>query len=355
MNTTPKYPRKNFFTTNQSASDIVVRNSADAYLFENNQYDGPSWMQAFATAIKGNFDGHIYTPSPSVGSGCIHTGSLLAGASYLLFNCQFNKDIALTFNEVDAQKGVLLFNPQDIGLADEKHIEKYKRGFMRFLQGLYFTDSSQSKMFSFAARSQVKLLMIFFDKKWFRETYRNECQEEDCSDIIGDLTAQRGFIHHQLTPDLRIYLKQLFETNTTHAMTSIAEQAKILTIFESGLKKIMDTQSAVEHARISEEDKELLLAAEKLLLSDFSKTPPTIRELARLSYMSETSFKIKFKRMFGMNVYEYFQHFRLHKAKELLETHQYSIKEVGFRIGYTNMSHFSRNFRLKFGLLPSQI
>jgi AraC-like DNA-binding protein len=43
------------------------------------------------------------------------------------------------------------------------------------------------------------------------------------------------------------------------------------------------------------------------------------------------------------------------KARTMLLTGQYSIKDVGYALGYTNLSNFTLAFKKAFGLLPSDL
>lgn len=49
------------------------------------------------------------------------------------------------------------------------------------------------------------------------------------------------------------------------------------------------------------------------------------------------------------------QEIRLQEARQLLASRVYaSVKEVAAALGYPNSEYFSRQFRLRFGKLPSQ-
>ena len=45
----------------------------------------------------------------------------------------------------------------------------------------------------------------------------------------------------------------------------------------------------------------------------------------------------------------------MQKAKSMLLSNKFSIKEVGMSLGYVNMSNFSAAFRKEFKVLPSQL
>jgi AraC-like DNA-binding protein len=97
------------------------------------------------------------------------------------------------------------------------------------------------------------------------------------------------------------------------------------------------------------------MEVESILVKDFSKTPPTIVDLAAYTSMSVSKLKSAFKRVYGTGIYEYYQKSRMKKARTLLATEGYTIKEVGLKMGYTNLSNFSLAFKKEFGLLPSQL
>ena len=71
--------------------------------------------------------------------------------------------------------------------------------------------------------------------------------------------------------------------------------------------------------------------------------------------MSTTKLKAKFKQIYGMKLYEYYNRNRMERAKEMLESGKYSVKQVGYQIGFTNLSNFAKAFRKEFGILPKDV
>ncbi|MGO9308370.1 MAG: helix-turn-helix domain-containing protein [Spirochaetia bacterium] len=61
-----------------------------------------------------------------------------------------------------------------------------------------------------------------------------------------------------------------------------------------------------------------------------------------------------FKSYTAMTPYQYFISIKIRKAKELLESGDWSIKEVAFRLGFDDQYYFSRLFRKKTGIAPSR-
>ncbi len=56
-----------------------------------------------------------------------------------------------------------------------------------------------------------------------------------------------------------------------------------------------------------------------------------------------------------MKLYEFFNRNRREKAKEMLKTGEYSVKQVGVAIGFSNLSNFAKAFKKEFGILPKEI
>jgi AraC-like DNA-binding protein len=71
--------------------------------------------------------------------------------------------------------------------------------------------------------------------------------------------------------------------------------------------------------------------------------------------MSVSKLKSTFKKVYGTGIYEYYQKNRMLKAKAMLLTGKYNVKEVGTQLGYTNLSNFSLAFKKEFGILPSEV
>jgi len=102
-------------------------------------------------------------------------------------------------------------------------------------------------------------------------------------------------------------------------------------------------------------DRDKLILARDILLSDLSKPPPTIRQLARKSGINEFKLKVGFAEFFKTGVFECFQRARMYKAKQLLLGTNKPIKEICTMAGYPRMSNFITAFRKFFGYTPGSI
>lgn len=83
-------------------------------------------------------------------------------------------------------------------------------------------------------------------------------------------------------------------------------------------------------------------------------TPPMIKDLAVCANMSPSKLKRLFKQIFGNSIFSYYQEFRMKEAARLLREEKLSVSDVGYQLGFTNLSHFSRVFEEHAGMKPKQ-
>lgn len=158
-----------------------------------------------------------------------------------------------------------------------------------------------------------------------------------------------GKLHHVTGAEsaetyLPIFEKLLSVWQGKH--TGYRVMAKAL-IYE--LLYIYFTDAGRSHRDKDEYDK--LLPARRVLDRRFAEDQ-SIAELAALCSMSETHFRRKFAKLFGMSPTEYRLEKRILRAKDLLISGQYSIAETAREVGYSDPNYFARVFRRIVGTSP---
>ena len=94
------------------------------------------------------------------------------------------------------------------------------------------------------------------------------------------------------------------------------------------------------------------------LLSLMNRNPNRIYSLgeaAEAACMSERVFSARFRKLMGKSFHEYQSDRKLNMAYDALRTGRYTVREAAAEYGFTDPYYFSRLFRKKFGVPPSEI
>jgi AraC-like DNA-binding protein len=151
-------------------------------------------------------------------------------------------------------------------------------------------------------------------------------------------------------------MEEIFEINEQLPMYKVVIQNRVMLLiekfFRSILSKMGDKYKAVN---INDTSIKRVMLIESILVSNLSAPPPTIPLLARKAMMSETKLKNLFKQVYGLSLYEYYQKNRMLRARQLLRTKKFSVKETGTALGFKNLSNFTIAYKKEFNVLPSEM
>jgi AraC-like DNA-binding protein len=89
-------------------------------------------------------------------------------------------------------------------------------------------------------------------------------------------------------------------------------------------------------------------------LSEHINENPTVAMLSELSSVSEVYFRKQFKKYVGATPIEYRNSLRLDRARAYLEYGEISVQEISDMLGYATVSHFIKEFRIRYGCPPLQ-
>lgn len=86
--------------------------------------------------------------------------------------------------------------------------------------------------------------------------------------------------------------------------------------------------------------------------NEFADRELTVHVLAAQCGVSDTYFRRIFHEHIGISPQEYIIRRKIHYAKQLLSSGQFSVSEIALMCGYSEQSHFSREFTKRTGVPP---
>ncbi|MBE6630153.1 MAG: helix-turn-helix domain-containing protein [Ruminococcaceae bacterium] len=115
---------------------------------------------------------------------------------------------------------------------------------------------------------------------------------------------------------------------------------------------ICQLQTEYHAAYISQSKIELIAPALTRIHESYTTEQLRIGELAEMCKMTPEYFRSIFRKYYQVSPLKYINDLKLTHAAELITSGEYSITEVAGLSGFTDASHFSREFKKHFGVPP---
>lgn len=106
--------------------------------------------------------------------------------------------------------------------------------------------------------------------------------------------------------------------------------------------------------QLTSKEKDFIVKMNLLVEENLSEESFNATVLAERIGMSYTRFYLKVKELLEMTPQEYLTDRRLSHARELLESGDYNVSEVCYQVGFSSLPGFSRSFKKRFGIPPSE-
>jgi len=317
------------------------------------QGDLVTWQENFANLLgvekKQN---HFRFPS-EIGDGIVYGCPLLKGISLLYINSTFHQPLLLD-RVASEDAGIMLYFNQvtiegeyRVTSGDQMVIDRNRKR-----ETIFLGSSRFPWQLSYEPGTHLRAIAIRFSEKLVRTALHGDRLVKIESYIDRNLfNADK----EQLTPELTKILNEIYQSDIESVFGQLVLQVRALLLIEKFLQNFfMQLFPSAGNIRINKQDMQRLAMVEKSL-SDDNDGFPTIERLSKVAMMSSTKLKKRFKEVYGMKLYEYYNHNRLKKAKALLENGEASVKEAALQIGFANLSNFSKAFKKEFGVLPKQM
>ncbi len=171
------------------------------------------------------------------------------------------------------------------------------------------------------------------------------------TDVESTIRSNPSFVLHEtMSQEMERALQQIGLIDETTILPELLYQTKAQELVYLLFTRLF-TRKAGASISLNLEDVERIYRVRAAILADLS-VPPQLPELARNIGMSPTKMKQLFRQIFGDSIYNYFQGVRMNEAARLLR--KLSVSQVGYSIGFSNLSHFTRLFEKHHQMKPKR-
>ncbi|ULQ56738.1 helix-turn-helix transcriptional regulator [Flavihumibacter rivuli] len=220
--------------------------------------------------------------------------------------------------------------------------------------GVYLTTTLFDVSYLAKKGSSFKGINIIFNKEWMANHLGIADPEEVLSTYLSLRTG--SYTIEPIDNEYRRYFNDILHSDNQGPLWIATVQNRIMLLIERFFSRLYEkSKTLMAGPKISKHDVHQLMHVESLLTRDIHSRPPTIDQLAQEAAMSSAKLKKLFKEVYGTSIYAYYQRQRMSVAREMLLSGEFTVKEVGLQLGYSNLSNFAAAFKKEFNILPSEI
>lgn len=266
----------------------------------------------------------------------------------------FNENIRLLISDYELHDDILVSSPRDTPSGSLLFF-KFQNIFPReqnsnAMPTVLIATSTINTEDALAIHSNMATINIEVDSRYLSEIFA----PQERSPILQNLLEQRSpLIFEQLIyPGLQKIVDEILNERVTKAFQLFFLRVKAEELICRLLMEL-DKREEVQLYPLKEQDIQRLYQIKDQILSQLS-VPPVIADLALQYAMSETKLKRLFRQVFGYSIFNYYQMFRMQEAARMLKAQDLSVAEIGYALGFSNLSHFSRVFKAYSGFNPKK-
>jgi len=164
---------------------------------------------------------------------------------------------------------------------------------------------------------------------------------------------KKYYMDGKITPAMAVALHQLMNYNRNDTIKQLYFKAKSYELLSLYFNKEEDANIDACPFLADEENMRKIKHAKEIIVSRMTD-PPSLNDLASEIGLSLKKLKEGFKEVYGDTVYGFLLDHKLEYARQLLDSGQHNVNEVGLKVGYSTGSHFISAFKKKYGTTPKK-
>ncbi|WP_026449673.1 helix-turn-helix domain-containing protein [Aequorivita capsosiphonis] len=293
---------------------------------------------------------------PSVGKGSIRGINFEGGLGLIQYDCLFKEDMEINFviNHVHPLKflytieGLLLHR-----FENEENLHKIEQ----YQSAIVASSKQNGHVLFFNANQKTNVNSLEIDRKEFQS--KMECD-------INSLDDELEILFKDIKGDGAFYYNGNYSLGIAEILNEMLEfTAESFTrkLFLEGMAYQILTEQILQYQddQMDENSRMLLRSSElkqihhisNLIESNISDIP-SVENLAKESGLNVNKLQAGFKKLYGTTVNNFVQMKRLEAAYNLLTKTDLSISEIVNAIGLSSKSYFSKIFKEKHSISPSE-
>ncbi|WGF92441.1 helix-turn-helix domain-containing protein [Aequorivita marisscotiae] len=292
----------------------------------------------------------------SVGKGSIRGINFEGGLGLVQYDCLFKEDMEIHFIVNNIHPLKFLYTVSGT-LEHRFENEEDLHEINQYQNAIVASSKHNGHVLFFKANQRVKVNSLEIEREKFQA--KMECDinslDEDLLQLFKDIKASGSFYYNgNYSLNIAGILDEMSEFTSENFMRKLFLEGMAYQILTHQILQYQDDRMD-ELSRLllrSSEVKQIHLVA-NLIENNISQIP-TVENLAREAGLNINKLQEGFKKLYGDTVNNYVQKKRLDTAYNLLTKTDLTISEIVNAIGLSSKSYFSKIFKEKYDISPSE-
>jgi len=177
---------------------------------------------------------------------------------------------------------------------------------------------------------------------------------EELTSLLKDVRADDPFLYrYPFGAEEFEMIQKIIKNDKSGFIGSLYKEGITYTILSNTLETYVGQNCENYYKSLEEKEIDLILEISEYIESNLGELP-TIEEIASKSFVAENKLQKLFKSYYGCSVHDFIRNKRLDLARDLLENSNLSISEISDNLGIRSKSYFSKIFKERYGVTPSE-
>lgn len=276
--------------------------------------------------------------------------SLEPGLSICLIDCLFHEPVTFQRNPLVINDfRAIHFNLSNnyITFNGNHSVKNTKRD--QWKNTIIYTSSRHHAEIIFSNTGRVYMASVIFSNEWAMKRYN--LQESSAGVLHSSYYSQDlpdSFAMNLDLELLHIARNMLFGKKPRHTAKLFYEGYAIRAIATVFNRHFLNEEKT---EKVNYDHVNRIMAIKERIESRLDNQIPSLEQVAKECFMNQSTFASLFKVVYKKNYFDFFTSAKMQQAASLLITGK-PVSEVGKAVGYINLGHFSRAFRLYFNVNP---
>ena len=297
-------------------------------------------IAAFAASIGAKVEGGMLTLPATLGKGYIKGYDLGPLIRMMVHQYELKEDFLFRRIAAPEQKeGIVLTFHNLFSTSNMKH-----------LPAVQVVSNDMVHETFFPAGTQISTILIATHADLFKDLPAGREGNTLLQQIV---TAAQSYLYEEIiSPGMQEVAACILSPDARGSLLNYYLKLKAQELIYLFFVELLKREHTAAHP-LNAADVKMIYQVRDNVISDLS-IAPNLPALARFAGMSESKMKRLFKQIFGNSIYNYYQSLRMNDAANLIREQHLSVSETGYRLGFTNLSHFTRMFEKHLGLKPKK-